>query len=57
MHSTLITSQMQVKLWHAWLANPTVADAIRDRLVHSAHRIALKGESLRSKPRKGGESA
>jgi DNA replication protein DnaC len=55
--STLITSQLEVKLWHTWLADPTVADAILDRLVHSAHRIALKGESLRRKPRKAGESA
>lgn len=55
--STLITSQLEIKLWHAWLTDPTVADAILDRLVHSAHRIALKGESLRKRPRKGGESA
>lgn len=55
--STLITSQLEIKLWHAWLADPTVADAILDRLVHSAHRIALKGESLRKRPRKPGESA
>jgi DNA replication protein DnaC len=55
--STLITSQLEVKLWHTWLADPTVADAILDRLVHSAHRIARKGESLRGKSCKAGESA
>lgn len=48
--STLITSQLPVDHWHAWLNDPTVADAILDRLVHRAHRIALKGDSLRKKP-------
>ena len=52
----MITSQLDVKLWHSWLADPTVADAILDRLVHSAHRIALKGETMRG-PRKNRESA
>ena len=45
--ATLITSQLAVAAWHAWLEDPTVADAILDRIVHSAHRIALKGPSLR----------
>ncbi|MCX8005631.1 MAG: IS21-like element helper ATPase IstB [Burkholderiaceae bacterium] len=45
--ATLITSQMAVNKWHAWLDDPTVADAILDRLVHCSHRIALKGPSLR----------
>jgi len=54
--STMITSQLDVKLWHSWLADPTVADAILDRLVHSAHRIALKGETMRGN-RKNRESA
>lgn len=45
--STLITSQLPVNAWHGWLADPTLADAILDRIVHSAHRIALKGKSLR----------
>ena len=54
--STLITSQLDVKLWHGWLADPTVADAILDRLVHSAHRIALKGETLRKRTKRS-ESA
>jgi DNA replication protein DnaC len=33
--------------WHQWLGEPTIADAIMDRLLHSAHTLALKGESLR----------
>lgn len=45
--ATLITSQLAVKAWHAWLDDPTVADAILDRIVHSSHRITLKGASLR----------
>jgi len=45
--ATLITSQMAVNQWHAWLDGPTVADAILDRIVHGSHRIALKGPSLR----------
>lgn len=48
--STIITSQLPVDHWHAWLNDPTLADAILDRLVHASHRIALKGESLRKKP-------
>jgi DNA replication protein DnaC len=45
--STIITSQLPVDHWHAWLNDPTLADAILDRLVHASHRIALKGESRR----------
>ena len=45
--STIITSQLPVDHWHAWLNDPTLADAILDRLVHASHRIALKGESSR----------
>jgi len=48
--STIITSQLPIEHWHAWLNDPTVADAILDRLVHRSHRIALKGDSLRKKP-------
>ncbi|MBW6499520.1 MAG: IS21-like element helper ATPase IstB [Bacteroidales bacterium] len=47
--STIITSQIPVKLWHQYLNEPTLADAIMDRLSGSAHRIELKGESLRKK--------
>jgi DNA replication protein DnaC len=45
--STLITSQLPSSAWHQWLAEPTIADAIMDRLMHGAHTIALKGDSLR----------
>lgn len=45
--ATLITSQFPVSQWHQTIADPTVADAILDRLVHNAYRIELKGESMR----------
>ncbi len=47
--STLITSQLPVDHWHEIIADPTLADAILDRLVHNAYRINLKGESMRKK--------
>jgi len=45
--STIVTSQLPVEQWHEAIANPTIADAILDRLVHNAHRLTLKGDSLR----------
>lgn len=45
--STLVTSQLPVKHWHDILADPTLADAILDRLVHNAYKLELKGESMR----------
>lgn len=45
--STLITSQVPVKKWHAAIGDATLADAILDRLLHNAHRLLLKGESMR----------
>ena len=45
--SIIITSQLNVKDWHDYLAEPTVADAILDRLIHNSHRINLKGDSMR----------
>lgn len=48
-HSTLITSQLPVSAWHDYINEPTVADAIMDRLTAGAHRIELKGESMRRK--------
>jgi DNA replication protein DnaC len=45
--STVVTSQVPVENWHDYLADPTIADAILDRLVHNAHRIRLKGPSRR----------
>lgn len=47
--STIVTSQLPVEHWHDALGDPTLADAILDRLVHHAHRIALKGDSLRKR--------
>ena len=46
-HSTIVASQLPVAKWHKIIGEPTVADAIVDRLVHNAHRINLKGESMR----------
>lgn len=45
--STLVTSQLPIEKWHDYLAEPTFADAILDRLVHNAYRLNLKGESMR----------
>lgn len=45
--STLITSQLPVEHWHAYLNDPTLADAILDRVIHAAHKLTLAGESLR----------
>jgi DNA replication protein DnaC len=47
--STIITSQLPVEHWHEVIGDPTIADALLDRLVHNAHRINLKGESMRKK--------
>ncbi len=47
--STVVASQLPVDLWHEQIGDPTIADAILDRLVHNAHKIALKGDSLRKK--------
>jgi DNA replication protein DnaC len=47
--STLITSQLPVDQWHAYIDEPTLADAILDRLVHNSHRVALKGASMRKR--------
>jgi len=45
--STIVTSQLPVKLWHDTIGNETLADAILDRLIHNSHRLELKGESMR----------
>lgn len=47
--SILLTSQLPVKLWHAQFHDPTLADAILDRLVHGAELVELKGESMRKR--------
>ena len=45
--SMIVTSQLPVKEWYAYFKNPTLADAIMDRLIHNAYKINLKGESMR----------
>lgn len=45
--STIVTSQLPIKLWHETIGNGTLADAILDRLVHNAHRLEMSGESMR----------
>ena len=47
--STLLTSQLPVANWHEQIGDPTLADSILDRLVHNAHRIEMRGESMRKK--------
>jgi DNA replication protein DnaC len=47
--STLVTSQFPVDTWHDLIGDPTFADAILDRLVHSAYKIELKGNTMRKK--------
>jgi len=47
--STLVTSQLPIEHWHEQIGDPTLADAILDRLVHSSHKIKLTGESMRKK--------
>ena len=46
-HSTVLTSQLPVAKWHEQIGDPTIADGILDRLVHNAHRMELRGESIR----------
>lgn len=45
--SLVITSQMPVEQWHSFIGEPTIADAIMDRLIHRSHKIELRGESMR----------
>jgi hypothetical protein len=47
--STIVTSQLPVDQWHEAIGDPTLADAILDRLVHNAHRLNLTGDSMRRK--------
>lgn len=47
--STVLTSQLPVSRWHEQIGDPTIADGILDRLVHNAHRIEMRGESMRKK--------
>ena len=48
-HATIIASQLPVASWYDIIGEPTIADAILDRLVHTSHRIELKGDSMRKK--------
>jgi DNA replication protein DnaC len=52
--SILVTAQLPVSGWHGVFEDPTIADAVLDRLVHNAHRIALHGPSMRLKPLQDG---
>jgi len=45
--STIVTSQLPVENWHDYIAHPTIADAVLDRLVHNAHKVSMKGPSRR----------
>ena len=45
--STIVATQLPIEIWHENIRDPTIADAILDRLVHNAHKINLKGESMR----------
>jgi DNA replication protein DnaC len=47
--SNIITSQLPIENWHEHIGDPTIADAILDRLIHNAHKINLKGVSMRKK--------
>jgi len=49
LRSTLVTSQFPVEHWHELIGDPTLADAILDRIIHNAYKITLKGESMRKK--------
>lgn len=55
--STLFTSQVPVNKWHEIIGEQTIADAILDRIVHDAHRLELKGESMRKKRKQQLEEA
>jgi DNA replication protein DnaC len=49
--STIITSQCPIKEWHGQIGDPTLADAICDRLLHTVYKLELKGESMRKRTR------
>ena len=50
--STIVTSQLPIEKWHGMIGDPTLADAILDRLIHNAHKLQLKGESMRKRQSK-----
>ena len=47
--ATLVAGQLPVKDWHGFINDPELADAILDRLIHSSHKLVLKGESMRKR--------
>jgi DNA replication protein DnaC len=47
LRSIILTSQLPVSKWHDQIGDPTLADGILDRLVHNAHRIEMRGDSMR----------
>ena len=51
MRSTVVTSQLPVDKWHDAVGDPTLADAILDRLVHNAYKLELKGDPMRKRRR------
>jgi DNA replication protein DnaC len=53
--SMMLTSQLPVSRWHEQIGDPTLADGILDRLVHNAHRIEMRGESMRKQRGEKGE--
>jgi DNA replication protein DnaC len=55
--ATIITSQLPVEHWHAWIGDATIANAILDRLLSRSHRLALKGKSLRPRKTAGTDRA
>jgi len=50
--STIVTSQLPLDLWHDSIGDPTIADAILDRLIHNSHKLHLKGGSMRKQTQK-----
>lgn len=59
LQATLVASQLPIEEWHGTIGDPTVADAILDRLIHQAHKLTLKGESMRRRspePSEGGDN-
>ncbi len=48
--ATIITSQLPIANWHEAIGDPTLADAILDRVVHNAYKINLSGKSMRDRP-------
>jgi DNA replication protein DnaC len=55
LRSTVIASQLPIEKWHKTIGDPTLGDAILDRLVHNAHKLTLKGDSLRKRNKKYAE--